>query len=162
VCRGCRVRGGWRGCRGVERPFYTRVRLVREKGESGAVVPVEGDAEVGCRIGLSAAVSVRGVVGVGRGGRGLGETERDEGRVREYVCVHLPFAAELLSRMTCAREAEEAGITIVYWFRSQAQVPKRWVRSSIVLNMRSLGVQWNVLVRASDARRALMLPLLKG
>ena len=51
--------GGQRWWRGVERPLNARVRLVREKGESGAVVPVEGDTQPGCSMerGLSAAVS---------------------------------------------------------------------------------------------------------
>jgi len=56
--------------------------------------------------------------------------EREGGKGRRVW--HLRFAVELLSRITCAREAEEGGITIVYWFRWQAQVPKRWVSPSIV------------------------------
>jgi len=100
---------------------------------------------------LSAAVSD----GIDCGG---GETaywwcEREGGGSREVW--HLRFAAELLSRITCAREAEEGGITIVYWFRWQAQVPKRWVRSSIVLIRRGiLSVQWEVVVRRESASKA--------
>ena len=49
----------------------------------------------------------------------------------------LRFAA-LLSKKTWACEVEAVGITIVYWLRSHAQVPKRWLRSSM-FNLKKCG-----------------------